>query len=94
MGSLVVAVIPLPMMEIITLLCFGIARDITGAATVSLHLRPRPTVRDLRQKLIEEYPAFGELISFAIARNEEYASEEEIVENRDVLAIIPPVSGG
>ncbi|TXF90736.1 MoaD/ThiS family protein [Neolewinella aurantiaca] len=81
-------------MEKITLLCFGVARDITGAGNVSLHLRPRPSVADVRQQLIADYPAFGELVSFAIARNEEYADPDEVVENGDVLAIIPPVSGG
>lgn len=81
-------------METITLLCFGIARDITGAANVTLHLRPRPSVTEVRNQLIRDYPAFGELVSFAIARNEEYAADEEVVERNDVLAIIPPVSGG
>ena len=81
-------------METITLLCFGVARDITGAGNVSLHLRPRPSVADVREQLITDFPAFGELVSFAIARNEEYASDEEVVEAGDVLAIIPPVSGG
>jgi molybdopterin synthase sulfur carrier subunit len=81
-------------METFTLLCFGVARDITGSSTVTLHLRPRPKVSELRAKLIVDFPAFGELISFAIARNEEYAGEEEVLEAGDTLAIIPPVSGG
>jgi molybdopterin synthase sulfur carrier subunit len=81
-------------METITLLCFGVARDITGVGNLSLHLRPRPSIADVREQLIAEYPAFGELVSFAIARNEEYAANDEVVEKGDVLAIIPPVSGG
>lgn len=81
-------------METFTLLCFGVARDITGAGNVSLHLRPRPSIAEMRQQLIADHPAFGELVSFAIARNEEYATDEEVVESDDVLAIIPPVSGG
>ena len=59
-----------------------------------MHLRPRPSIADVREQLIAEYPAFGELVSFAIARNEEYAANDEVVEKGDVLAIIPPVSGG
>ena len=81
-------------MNTYTLLCFGVARDITGASSVTLHLRPRPTVADLRAKLTEEYPAFGELVSFAIARNEEYATDAEALAPGDTLAVIPPVSGG
>lgn len=81
-------------METFTLLCFGVARDITGASSITLHLRPRPKVADLRAQLIADFPAFGELVSFAIARNEEYAGEEDLVNVGDTLAIIPPVSGG
>jgi len=51
-------------------------------------------VSDLRAKLIADFPAFGELVSFAIARNEEYAADEDVVTAGDTLAIIPPVSGG
>lgn len=86
--------VALPVMETFTLLCFGIARDITGAGNLSLDLRPRPTIADIRQQLVADYPAFGELVSFAIARNEEYAADDEVVETGDILAIIPPVSGG
>lgn len=79
-------------------LCFGVARDITGASTVTLHLRPRPdmplTVADLRIALQRTYPAFAELVSFAIARNEAYAQDADPVLPTDTLAIIPPVSGG
>jgi len=81
-------------MEPITLRCFGVARDIAAAPTISLHLRPRPKVAEVRAKLLEDYPAFGELVSFAIARNEEYAKDDDVVETGDTLAIIPPVSGG
>jgi len=81
-------------METYTLLCFGVARDITGSPTVSLHLRPRPNVADLRRQLIADYPAFGQLVSFAIARNEAYATDDEVIVAGDTLAIIPPVSGG
>lgn len=77
-----------------SILCFGIARDITGSATITLHLRPRPKVLDLRKELLSRYPAFGELVSFAIARNEAYAEDEEIIEPADTVAVIPPVSGG
>lgn len=81
-------------METFTLLCFGVARDITGASTITLHLRPRPRVAELRDQLLTEYPAFGELVSFAIARNEAYARDDDFLEAGDTLAIIPPVSGG
>lgn len=76
------------------LLCFGVARDIAGSSSITLHLRPRPSVLELRTELLAQYPAFGELVSFAIARNEAYANDDETLETGDTLAIIPPVSGG
>ena len=75
--------------------CFGAARDITGTA----HL-PGPqgkgeiTVRELRAWLLDAYPAFGELVSFAIAVEEEYASDDRVIAGGETVAVIPPVSGG
>lgn len=77
-----------------TLLCFGVARDIAAGPRLSLDLPDAATVADLRQRLETTYPAFTELVSYAIARNESYAGDEEILTPGDVLAIIPPVSGG
>jgi molybdopterin synthase sulfur carrier subunit len=57
-------------------------------------VRRRPSIAEIRQQLIADHPAFGELVSFAIARNEAYAEDEETLEPGDTLAIIPPVSGG
>ena len=82
----------------VNLLCFGIARDITGAPGLSLHLRPRQgtslTVADLRKALLDAYPDFADLVSFAIAKNEAYAQDTDSISATDTLAIIPPVSGG
>ncbi|MEM9930052.1 MAG: MoaD/ThiS family protein [Bacteroidota bacterium] len=76
------------------LLCFGVARDITGSATVSLPLGPGASIAAVRKALLQAYPAFAELVSFAIARNEAYAEDDEVLAPGDTLAIIPPVSGG
>lgn len=77
-----------------TIYCFGVARDLTGAGSVKLDLPTTATVADLRAALLDRYPAFGELVSFAIARNEAYAEGTEVLEPGDELAVIPPVSGG
>jgi molybdopterin converting factor subunit 1 len=76
------------------ILCFGIARDITGGPSLQLDGLAGSTVAELRERLIAHYPAFGELSSFAIARNEQYATEEEVITEGDEVVIIPPVSGG
>ncbi len=74
--------------------CFGIAREIAGGPSLDLPGVEGATVADLKHRLIAAYPALGELISFAVARNEVYARDEEVIAVGDELVIIPPVSGG
>ncbi|CAH1001979.1 hypothetical protein LEM8419_02894 [Neolewinella maritima] len=74
--------------------CFGVAREIAGGPSLRLPDIEGSTVAELRQKLITAYPAFGGLVSFAIARNEAYALDGDRIEAGDELVIIPPVSGG
>jgi molybdopterin converting factor subunit 1 len=76
------------------ILCFGIAREIAGGPDLQLDAVAGSTVAELRERLIDSYPAFGELSSFAIARNECYATDEAIIGEGDEVVIIPPVSGG
>ncbi|HEB4953700.1 TPA: molybdopterin converting factor subunit 1 [Bacillus cereus] len=51
------------------------------------------TVAELKKVLIKKYNvAISNEIMVAI--NEEYANEDDIIQTGDVIAIIPPVSGG
>ncbi|OJE46521.1 molybdopterin converting factor subunit 1 [Bacillus proteolyticus] len=51
------------------------------------------TVAELKDVLIKKYNvAISNEIMVAI--NEEYANEDDIVQTGDVVAMIPPVSGG
>ncbi|ATI52503.1 MULTISPECIES: molybdopterin converting factor subunit 1 [Bacillus cereus group] len=51
------------------------------------------TVAELKKVLIKEYNvAISNEIMVAI--NEEYANEDDIIQTGDVVAMIPPVSGG
>ena len=78
----------------IKLLFFGITHDIAGSTEMEWQISPSQTVGDLRKQLQVNYPKFRELKSFAIAVNEEYAAEDNILHAMDEVAIIPPVSGG
>ena len=51
------------------------------------------TVAELKQKLIADYPEVS-LDHTMTAINEEYAEEDQVINERDVVAFIPPVSGG
>lgn len=77
-----------------TLQCFGVSREICGGDTVELQLEEGVTVRQLHEQLRTTYPALGELRHFFIARNQEYAQDDDRLEPTDELVIIPPVSGG
>ena len=76
------------------IVCFGVAREIAGGPALHLPDVTGRTVAELKEQLISAYPAFGELVSFAVARNEMYALDHDIITADDELVIIPPVSGG
>jgi molybdopterin converting factor small subunit len=53
------------------------------------------TVRELRDALIEQYPALAPLVAHCrFAVNTSYVDDEAVVRSCDELALIPPVSGG
>lgn len=73
---------------------FGIARDICGGSTLRLELPDNATAGQLKQILMEQYPRLGQLASFLLAVNEEYAEPDLLLSPGDEIAVIPPVSGG
>jgi len=78
----------------IKLLFFGIASDLVGKSTITFNLNEDATVKILKDKLVLINSALKNINEFAIAVNEEYANDDVIINNGDVVAIIPPVSGG
>lgn len=52
------------------------------------------TIAEFRQRLTKHFPGLKKMPTFAIAVNEEYAEESRLISPNDVVAIIPPVSGG
>lgn len=51
------------------------------------------TVEAFKQYLFEKYPQISEK-KFQIALNEEFVPSHEVIQPSDVVALIPPVSGG
>jgi len=78
----------------IQLLFFGITTDLVGKNSILYSLRDNTTVDQLKNILISQFPALKNLNEFAIAVNEDYAEDVLILNDGDVVAIIPPVSGG
>ncbi len=80
-----------------TVLLFGITKDIVGSGTLSLAANQSEsiqTVAELRSFLKGKFPKLGGLSSLAIAVNSSYAPDETKITDADEIALIPPVSGG
>jgi molybdopterin converting factor small subunit len=75
------------------LLAFGVAREMVGSENV-LDLPAVKDVGSLRLWLEERYPQMSGLSKWAISVNEKYAGDSTPISPGDVVAIIPPVSGG
>lgn len=71
---------------------FAQAADLAGARKRQLTLPDGATVADVRAQLAEL--AAGPLSRYAIAVNEAYAQDDVALHSGDMLAVIPPVSGG
>ena len=78
----------------VSVLAFGIAKDIFGCSSVDVELAEQETTGDLKQLLEERYPRLKHLASYMVAVNNEYSDNEDVLSERDEIAIIPPVSGG
>ncbi|RYU78285.1 MoaD/ThiS family protein [Hymenobacter persicinus] len=73
---------------------FGIAKEIVGSSQLDLTAPDQQSVTGLMDQLRGQYPALGELTSFAVAVNSEYAAADYRLQENDEIALIPPVSGG
>jgi len=79
----------------VEVLFFGGARDAVGGNTVTLELDAPATVAEAFNQLLARFSALGRFgNSLLIAVNQEYASKETVLKDKDELAIFPPVSGG
>lgn len=78
----------------VSVLLFGITRDLTGQSAVSVPLHEGASVGDLLGQLHQSYPALAGIRSLLVAVNGEYAEPNLALSQNDEIALIPPVSGG
>ena len=79
----------------ISVLLFGRAREIAGRGEIELRLQDEPTVADAFGAIKSAHPKLGEMErSLLFAVNESYAERGQQLKNGDVVAVLPPVSGG
>ncbi len=79
----------------VTVRFFASIRDITNTELMSISLPEDSSLQELRQKLICQFPEFEkwkEFVRFAINHN--YREIDFILNDKDEIAVIPPVSGG
>ncbi|MEN8187151.1 MAG: MoaD/ThiS family protein [Bacteroidota bacterium] len=75
-------------------LFFGVTRDIIGEGSAIFDLNEDLTIADFQNILTKNYSGLTDIKSFAVAVNEEYVTEDYKIQENDIIAIIPPVSGG
>lgn len=78
----------------VKVLFFGITQDLVGNHTIDLNIENPISVAEFKAKLFEQFPNLNKFPNFAVAINEQYANEYTLVNDKDIVAVIPPVSGG
>lgn len=78
----------------IELLLFGIVKDIVGSNSMKLDLPNNTLISEFKSVLLQKHPKLNDYKSFSIAVNETYVNDSYLIKENDVVALIPPVSGG
>lgn len=78
----------------IQVLLFGIVADLVGESTIEMELSESTSIKNFKEELIIRFPQLKNYATYAVAVNENYAQNEVLLKELDVVAVIPPVSGG
>lgn len=80
----------------VRILYFAAVRELVGSDEESVELpREVTTVADFARWVESRHASLGgRMASVRIARNETFARNDEVLDDGDVLALIPPVAGG
>ncbi len=78
----------------IEILLFGILRDVVGENKLKKEFVSGITLENLRLDLLDTYPDLQQYKNYSIAVNEAYTENTYEIKENDIVALIPPVSGG
>jgi MoaE-MoaD fusion protein len=79
----------------ISVLFFGVLKDVLRRPTDTVELPDGARVRDLLFRYLQATPKFEAMLSsLAISVNQEYAAADRVLREGDEVALLPPVSGG
>ncbi|MCR8641789.1 molybdopterin converting factor subunit 1 [Paenibacillus sp. N1-5-1-14] len=76
----------------IKVLLFARMREVVGDAQVLID-QDRMTIQELKQHMSERF-GLQEQEVMMVAVNEKFADDQQVVKRGEVVAFIPPVSGG
>lgn len=76
------------------ILFFGITSDLIGKRSMKMECKEGINLDELKKSLLEKFPKLKHHSDFSMAVNMEYAEASIVLKNNDIIAMIPPVSGG
>ena len=79
--------------KMITILLFANLREEVGSDRLVILEKQEMTVQQLKEWLKTSY-CLPSLDRVMVAVNEEFVTNEEMIKTGDIVALIPPVSGG
>jgi len=77
----------------INVLLFAGMKDKVGKGKISIDVT-NISVQELKQRHLSTYNIDVQLEEALVAINEEYATDDTVINSGDTVAFIPPVSGG
>ncbi len=79
----------------VTVLFFGVLKDLVGSAEDTLELTPGSTLEGVFERYAERFATLrGKRPSILFARNREFSKPDTMLCDGDEVAFLPPVSGG
>ncbi len=74
---------------------FARAKDLVGSESVAVEVPAEARVGDLRRRMAQLYPALAGLLErSALAVDNEFADDAQLLSGTTEIAVLPPVSGG
>ncbi|MCF6349996.1 MAG: MoaD/ThiS family protein [Flavobacteriaceae bacterium] len=77
----------------IKILFFGIIKDIINKSSLEMKINNTISISELKIIFFENFPKLKDY-NFTVAVNEVYQEDTFMIKNKDIIALIPPVSGG
>ena len=72
---------------------FGMIAETTGHDQESMELESGQSLIRLNDELIRRYPALAQL-DYRISVNQRFSRGDEVLQNGDEVALLPPFAGG